>query len=63
MGDLTWDFGPNDTDIGIAREETINGYRICEFMSGGVRVTKDDYWAWSYPGDFEADKKLAESLS
>ena len=52
---------PNDTDID--REETVNGYRIVQFKSGGVRVTKGDYWGWTYPGDFEADKALAERLS
>jgi len=48
---------PNDTDID--REETVNGYRIVQFKSGGVRVTKGDYWAWTYPGNFEADKATA----
>lgn len=52
---------PNETDID--REETINGYRIVQFKSGGVRVTKGDYWSWSMPGDFEADKSLAARIT
>lgn len=43
----------------IIREEHVNGYRICEMRGGGVRVTKDTYFAWSNPGDFEREKSIA----
>lgn len=49
-----------ETGKDISREETVNGYRICQFIGGGVRVTKDDYWGWSFPGDFEREKAIAE---
>ena len=62
MGKPFWS-APDSNDTDIDRDETVNGYRIVLFKSGGVRVTKDDYWAWSYPGDFEASKALAARLS
>ncbi|GEM_PF-4705375 len=52
---------PDDTDID--REEVVNGYRIVQFKSGGVRMTKGDFWSWSYPGDFDEKKAFAETLS
>ena len=49
-----------ETGKDIVRDETVGGYRICQFVGGGVRVTKDTYWSWSYPGDFEREKAIAE---
>lgn len=52
-----------ETKTEVVREETVNGYRIRQFKGGGVRVTKDDYWSWSFPGDFEREKSIAEKCS
>lgn len=52
-----------ETGENVVREETVNGYRIRQMRHGGVEVTKGDYWGWSYPGDFDHEKAIAEKLS